>query len=405
MLLLQMTSQIGLTRVCTCVSKCLLLGGGILERTLKRMNSKKILFLSGVGLAVVLVVGMMYWEKQSKQSPPVEVGCTMEARICPDGSAVGRSGPNCEFAPCSDLAVIEGLEQGAVEAISGPSIATFFKKQFDGRDLTVGKVLESYDTYTRYGITYRSGELTISGIMNVPKGAGPFPVLILNHGYIDPAIYTNGRGLRREQDYLVRQGFVVIHPDYRNHAQSSRIDLGELENRLGYVEDVINAVYAVRASDLPYFDKENIGMLGHSMGGGIAQTVAVATPDLVKAIVLYAPVSMDYRDSYDKYMKSDNARATRIVERYGEPTQENPVWDAISPEIYIDRLSVPVMLFQGTRDDSVPKEWSDKTAALFQEHGKAIEYVVYQGEAHEFGPKWSDFMKQTATFFKKYLVK
>ena len=52
----------------------------------------------------------------------------MEARICPDGSAVGRSGPNCEFAPCSDLAVIEGLEQGAVEAISGPSIATFFKK-------------------------------------------------------------------------------------------------------------------------------------------------------------------------------------------------------------------------------------------------------------------------------------
>jgi putative hemolysin len=26
--------------------------------------------------------------------------CTMEAKICPDGSAVGRTGPNCEFAPC-----------------------------------------------------------------------------------------------------------------------------------------------------------------------------------------------------------------------------------------------------------------------------------------------------------------
>jgi hypothetical protein len=26
--------------------------------------------------------------------------CTMEAKICPDGSAVGRQGPNCEFAPC-----------------------------------------------------------------------------------------------------------------------------------------------------------------------------------------------------------------------------------------------------------------------------------------------------------------
>jgi hypothetical protein len=26
--------------------------------------------------------------------------CTMEAKLCPDGSAVGRTGPNCEFAPC-----------------------------------------------------------------------------------------------------------------------------------------------------------------------------------------------------------------------------------------------------------------------------------------------------------------
>lgn len=29
--------------------------------------------------------------------------CTMEAKICPDGSAVGRRGPNCEFAPCPSV--------------------------------------------------------------------------------------------------------------------------------------------------------------------------------------------------------------------------------------------------------------------------------------------------------------
>lgn len=28
------------------------------------------------------------------------VFCTLEAKLCPDGSAVGRVGPNCEFAPC-----------------------------------------------------------------------------------------------------------------------------------------------------------------------------------------------------------------------------------------------------------------------------------------------------------------
>ena len=30
------------------------------------------------------------------------VACTMEAKICPDGSAVGRSGPDCEFEKCPE---------------------------------------------------------------------------------------------------------------------------------------------------------------------------------------------------------------------------------------------------------------------------------------------------------------
>lgn len=40
----------------------------------------------------------------STPSTPVStstpIACTMEAKICPDGSAVGRSGPNCEFTAC-----------------------------------------------------------------------------------------------------------------------------------------------------------------------------------------------------------------------------------------------------------------------------------------------------------------
>lgn len=31
---------------------------------------------------------------------PEQVACTMEAKVCPDGSSVGRSGPKCEFAAC-----------------------------------------------------------------------------------------------------------------------------------------------------------------------------------------------------------------------------------------------------------------------------------------------------------------
>ncbi|MFQ5492956.1 MAG: hypothetical protein ACE5DX_02230 [Candidatus Dojkabacteria bacterium] len=33
---------------------------------------------------------------------PEPVACTLEAKLCPDGSSVGRSGPDCEFDPCPD---------------------------------------------------------------------------------------------------------------------------------------------------------------------------------------------------------------------------------------------------------------------------------------------------------------
>ncbi|MEX0909677.1 MAG: hypothetical protein WDZ75_00100 [Candidatus Paceibacterota bacterium] len=39
-------------------------------------------------------------QERTPSTPDQPTACTMEAMICPDGSAVGRTGPNCEFAPC-----------------------------------------------------------------------------------------------------------------------------------------------------------------------------------------------------------------------------------------------------------------------------------------------------------------
>ena len=60
-------------------------------------------FIFGVVIVVFIVGGILYIYNPT----PTEVGdtkggvaCTMEAKLCPDGSYVGRTGPNCEFAPC-----------------------------------------------------------------------------------------------------------------------------------------------------------------------------------------------------------------------------------------------------------------------------------------------------------------
>jgi len=52
--------------------------------------------------------------------------CTEEAKVCPDGSAVGRTGPNCEFAPCpSDQVMctqdVKECPDGSYVSRSGPN--------------------------------------------------------------------------------------------------------------------------------------------------------------------------------------------------------------------------------------------------------------------------------------------
>jgi len=48
---------------------------------------------------VILLAGAVYLIS-AVISRNKQVSCTMEAKLCPDGSAVGRTGPNCEFTPC-----------------------------------------------------------------------------------------------------------------------------------------------------------------------------------------------------------------------------------------------------------------------------------------------------------------
>ena|SRR3990167_3016937 len=50
-------------------------------------------------LGFLIIAGGIYGYA-TYSGAPIQQGCTMEALICPDGTAVGRIGPNCEFAAC-----------------------------------------------------------------------------------------------------------------------------------------------------------------------------------------------------------------------------------------------------------------------------------------------------------------
>lgn len=58
-----------------------------------------------VVLVILGIIAISVFKEKVPLTPPIlvpdePVACTMEARMCPDGSYVGRQGPNCEFSLC-----------------------------------------------------------------------------------------------------------------------------------------------------------------------------------------------------------------------------------------------------------------------------------------------------------------
>jgi dipeptidyl aminopeptidase/acylaminoacyl peptidase len=286
------------------------------------------------------------------------------------------------------------------------SVRALIEKTYDGRDLRLGRLLGDYGAYRRYLITYRGDGLKISGVMNVPDGKGPFPVLVLNHGYIDPDTYFPGQGMPREHDYLARQGYVVLHTDYRGHASGDDDPDVDYELRLPYAVDTINAVKAVTASELSFLDTDRVGWLGRSMGGNVTLNALVAQPGLVDAAVIYASTSSLAADNWEQFSRPSADRRgvnQRMRRTYGLPNQNPAFWLRASPRPYFNRVTEPLLLHHGRQDDTCPIGWSRATVSALRAAGKDVTFVTYAGEGHTFEGRWLASIRRTVAFFDTHL--
>jgi dipeptidyl aminopeptidase/acylaminoacyl peptidase len=285
------------------------------------------------------------------------------------------------------------------------ALATYFDQEFDGRNLKLGKTVARTGAYTTRDVTYLSGDLTISGRMNIPKGKGPFPVVVLAHGYIDPRIYVSGQGFRREQDWLARNGYVTLHTDYRNHAGSDKDPRNDINMRIGYAIDVINAGRAVRKSTLPFIDSNRVALLGRSMGGGVGLQALVMEPGVFDAAVFYASTSSNIADNFNKWQRNDGDLSRKILARYGEPRANPQIWAQMSSRTYFNRITEPVLMFHGTRDDSCDIRWARATDTALKKAGVDAKLVEYAGAGHAFYGPWSDSIRRADRFFMKHMPK
>ncbi|QBR94473.1 peptidase S9 [Nocardioides euryhalodurans] len=313
----------------------------------------------------------------------------------------------------SDPAPAQESEDGdtiAPEPVRPISVLGLAEQRHRGDRLRLGAVREQTAAYTSYDITYRSrsslpggGEesYTISGVLNVPTGRGPFPAVVLAHGYIDPDVYVRGQGMTRERGYLASRGYVALHVDYRNHAESDDDPDYQRRMRLGYTADVINAVKALRASpDVPV-DDDRMAMFGRSMGGGVILKALVVEPGLVQAAAPWASVSSLEADNYRQFIAGDPSDAAMVS--HGTPAQNPDFWRDNSSRPAFDRITEPVLMVHGRYDDTCPPPWASATQRALVAAGVDSQLAWYE-DGHAFGPAFNAAMDRTIAFFDARLA-
>lgn len=355
------------------------------------MPSPKVLVAAALGAALLLGACT------SAPSATEGAGATTRTAYATSGGGAGTtaSAP----APSSPSAT------ASVPKPDPASIPALIAMHYDGGNLRLGAEGGSTDAYRQYFVTYQSNGLTISGRINIPRGTGPFPAVVLAHGYVDPTAYTNGATMLRERDYLARHGYVTLHIDYRNHAQSSRDPGNDANLRTGYTVDAINAGLALDRA--PFVEHGRLALIGRSMGGGVVLNALVVRPGLFRAAVAYAPVSSNTVDNFDKWVRHDTSRAgaaQAVVARLGTPESQPARWATTSPRTYFGRITEPLLIHHGTADEECPIAWSRETVTALKAKGKSVELDVYPGGRHTLAsPQWDTSIQRTAAFLATYL--
>ena len=330
--------------------------------------------------------------------------------------------PTITFTPSPTPTIEEWITSFTIDGLR--------QHDFQSGEIHIRSTLNENDKYTSYLIDYPSDGLTITGVMQIPVGEGPFPVIVMNHGFFARSVYSSGDGTDRAAAYLAEHGYITIASDYRSWGDS---DIGESFFYSGLAIDVINLLNAIPS--IKQADPERVGMWGHSMGGGVTMKVLTIlggrdenVETTIKAAVLYSTVSADTLDVVNRWGMGcfgDIAQGELIVgcnssdvipndlplnlqDAYRFAATDADTLKEVSPYYHLEDVTAPIQIHYGTEDgkfiSGTPPEWSVKLTQGLRDAGKQAEMYQYEGEGHSFiGQPWFDFMTRVLGFFDKYL--
>ncbi|PIE49545.1 MAG: hypothetical protein CSA39_02070 [Flavobacteriales bacterium] len=198
---------------------------------------------------------------------------------------------------------------------------------------------------------------------------------LLMYQYSGPGSQSVKNSWNSYNDYwyylLAQQGYIIACVDGRGTGYKgvpfkkvTYKELGKYE-----VEDQIGA--AQKLGDLPYVDKNRIGIWGWSYGGFMSINCLLKGNDVFKMAIAVAPVT-NWR-FYDSV----------YTERYMQTPQENKSgYDDNSPINYVEKLKGNLLLVHGTADDNVHVQNAMQLIEALVQANKDFDWAMYPDKNH-----------------------
>lgn len=335
------------------------------------------------------------------------VSATNPASTTPNPTATERPPATASSTPVATATatptITPSVTPTATPDLYGPlTIDALAARSYGGGLLQIERTLEENDKFARYLISYPSDGLTIYGFMNVPNEGHKFPVAIILHGYINPTVYDTIAYTKRYADALAEAGYFVIHPNFRNYPPS---DSGPDPYRIGFAIDTLNLIAIIREQSqditgtLRRADADDINLMGHSMGGGVALRVITVNPaPYLRTAVLYGSMSGDETLNYEQIMEWSGGRNGSF-----ELAAPAGMMQAIAPIYHLERLQAAVSIHHSDADAVVPFAWSEDLCGRLQALQHPVECFTYAGQPHTFrGYGDALFMERMIAFFDRY---
>ncbi len=192
-------------------------------------------------------------------------------------------------------------------------------------------------------VSYQSGNETVSGMLYLPGGKGPFPALVVIHEW-----WGLNDWVKEQAAKLADQGYAALAIDlYRGKVAATPEEAHELMR--GVPEDRaardLQAAFDYLASRRD-IDPKRIGDIGWCMGGGYALNLAIAQPRLAVAVINYGHLATDPAN--------------------------------------LKRINAPLLGIFGAQDRGIPPADVRKFEQQMQGAGKKVEIVIYPDAGHAF---------------------